>query len=187
MAHSVEFLVDDASDQQIRTQWAALADAGLPSQAGIASSTNRPHITALAAAHIAPGIDTALATVGMRLPFTVALGGVVVFGYGRKRVVARLVVPTSELLSTHAAAVRLGAPFATDHKGRAGVFDHCVPGSWTPHVTLARRVPLEQLPALFHALEPYDPVIGEAPMTVVGLRRWDSDTRTARVIGGRAC
>lgn len=192
MAHSVEFLLDEASELQIREQWMALADAQLPSQADIRSATNRPHITAIAAEQISAEVDGALATVGMRLPFAVRLGGLVVFGHGPRRVIARLVVPTTELLSVHSAIVRLGAEFARRSTPAAvagsGLFDHCMPGSWTPHVTLARRVPLDRIGAVLGILSATDPEPDPAAVvTVTGLRRWDPDTGTDHIVGGRSC
>ena len=55
MAHSVELLFDQSTDAAIRRQWAALADAGLPSQANHPSPTNRPHVTLTVAQRIDPG------------------------------------------------------------------------------------------------------------------------------------
>ncbi|MGV9672338.1 2'-5' RNA ligase family protein [Gordonia sp. NPDC003504] len=186
MAHSVEFLLDDTSDQRIRHQWAALADAGLPNQASIRSSTNRPHVTAIAAGHIASGIDAALSTVAMRLPFPASLGGIVVFGDGHRRVVARLVVPTTELLSMHSAIVRLGSEHATSDGHESGLFDHCRPGHWTPHVTLARRVEVEAIPDVLRVLGTVA-APPDAPTTITALRRWDPDTVSEHIVGGRAC
>lgn len=187
MAHSVEFLLDHTSDQQIRTQWAALAEAGLPNQAAIRASTNRPHITAIAAPRISPEIDGALATLGMRLPVAVTLGDIVVLGSGPRRVVARLVVPTSELLSVHAAIVRLGAEYTSnpDRTG-TGLFAHSRPGAWTPHVTLARRVRIEQLAAVFEILaETGTGDHASVQTTITGLRRWDSDATTEHLVDAR--
>jgi len=60
MAHSIELLLDSHSDAAIRAAWQALADAGLPSQVDVTSSTNRPHITLLAAERISPDVDEVL-------------------------------------------------------------------------------------------------------------------------------
>ncbi|OPX14887.1 2'-5' RNA ligase family protein [Gordonia sp. i37] len=185
MAHSVEFILDEVTDQRVRAQWTALADAGLPSQADIRSATNRPHITALAAERIEAAIDEPLAAVGEHMPFEVALGAVIVFGRGSLRVVARLVVPTSELLSVHARILRLGSGFAFDVAGDRGVYEHCSPGSWTPHVTLARRVPLENLSAVLDIVEHSTAVPRTTRATITGVRRWDPEMRTAGIVAGR--
>lgn len=186
MAHSVELLLDDACDQHIRQQWAALGDAGLPSAADIRSATNRPHITAIAATRISPEIDAALGTVAMRLPIRVTLGDVVVFGRGARRVLARLIVPSSELLSVHASIVRAGAVHTADRHGQESLFAHTRPGSWTAHITVARRIGLDEIG---RALETLDSVhsadIDSATITAV--RRWDGDAKVDHVIAGRSC
>ncbi|MGW0035919.1 2'-5' RNA ligase family protein [Gordonia sp. NPDC003376] len=178
MAHSVEFLLDDPSDQQIRSQWAALSAAGLPSAERIRSATNRPHVTAMAATGISPQVDGELAAVAMHLPFPVTLGAVIIFGHGSHRVLARLVVPSSELLSVHATIVRMGAQHALDDTGVPTLFAHSRPGAWTPHVTLARRVRTDEIPAALEVLGT-DPIEG----SVQALRRWDGDTHAEHVIG----
>jgi hypothetical protein len=49
---------------------------------------------------------------------------------------------------------------------------HTVPGGWTPHVTLARRLRLESLPEAIAVIGP--PRAGQG----VALRRWDAETAT---------
>ncbi|RPA63547.1 2'-5' RNA ligase family protein [Gordonia oryzae] len=184
MAHSVEFLLDEACDQYIRQQWATLGDAGLPSAADNGSATNRPHITAMAAARISPDIDAALGTVAMRLPIRVTLGDVVVFGHGARRVLARLIVPSAELLSVHASIVRVGAALTADNHGQESLFAHTRPGSWTPHLTVARRIGLDKIG---RALETLDSVHPADTATITGVRRWDGDAKVEHVISGRSC
>ncbi|GAB04626.1 2'-5' RNA ligase [Gordonia amarae] len=174
MAHSLELLVDDALDGIIRAQWRTLAEAGLPSRANVAAPTNRPHVTLVAAPSISSSVDAALVPLAMRLPVPVRLGGLVVFGGHNRFVLARLVVASSELLSIHAATLRLAAvddPFA-----------HGLPGEWTPHITLARRMTAEQVGtalALLPSAEPH----GSAS----AIRRWDGDAHTEHVLPGRDC
>ena len=60
VAHSIELLPDDDTDVWFRRRWAALADAGLPSAQRVRSDTNRPHVTLLAARHIAAAADAVL-------------------------------------------------------------------------------------------------------------------------------
>ena len=100
-AHSVELVLDAASDAAVRAEWAALLAAGLPSRARNPSPTNAPHVTLLAATHLAPDHDAALAEAVAGLPLEVRLGPVVLFGTDRP-VLARLVVPTADLLALHA-------------------------------------------------------------------------------------
>jgi hypothetical protein len=53
--------------------------------------------------------------------------------------------------------------------------DTTLPGAWSPHVTLARRVPDEDLPRAVAVLRSA-PLPAE--LGVAGVRHWDGDTRT---------
>ncbi|WAC55744.1 2'-5' RNA ligase family protein [Gordonia sp. SL306] len=186
MVHSLELLLDEASDQYIRDEWHTLDSAGLPNQSTIRSGTNRPHVTLAAAKHIAGSADAALTPVSLRLPFTAVIGAPILFAQGSRITLARLVVPSTELLSVHAQTIRLVA----DHLGDGGAGDigpammpHSAPGRWTPHVTLARRLDPEQLTRALAALDPRATIDG----SFVGLRHWDGDAKIEHVVGGRAC
>ena len=168
MAHSIELLLDDHSDAAIRTAWQRLDDAGLPSQLRVKSSTNRPHVTVLAADHITAEVDAELARLGPRFPFPVVVGAPVIFG-GAKLTLARLVVASAELLDIHREVVARCLPQLPREP-----FAHSEPGHWTPHVTLGRRFTTEQV-AL--ALEVLDGLSADFGAQVVGLRRWDSDAK----------
>lgn len=174
MAHSLELLVDDALDGIIRAQWQTLADAGLPSRARVAAPTNRPHVTLVAAPSIPAAVDAALVPLAMRLPIPVRLGGLVVFGGHNRFVLARLVVASSDLLSIHAATLRLAA---VDDP-----FPHGLPGEWSPHVTLARRMTADQVGTALALLPSAEPR-GFA----TAIRRWDGDKHTEHRLTGRNC
>ena len=61
--------------------------------------------------------------------------------FGRaKAVLARLVVPTTELLDVHSEVHRLCLPHL-----QPGPMANALPGQWTAHVTVARRVMPNQL------------------------------------------
>jgi hypothetical protein len=94
--------------------------------------------------------------------------------FGRAKVVlARLVVPTSELLAMHAEAYRLCLPHVMP-----APMPNCLPGQWTAHVTLARRVGGAQLGrALRVAGRP-----AEIRASVAGLRRWDGNKKLEHLI-----
>ncbi|MEU0496317.1 2'-5' RNA ligase family protein [Mycobacterium sp. NPDC006124] len=171
MAHSVELLFDEATDAAIRGQWAALADAGLPSQARHRSPTNRPHVTLTVADHVDPAVDAALRELSERLPLPCHVGAPLVFGRSSV-VLARLIVPSAALLGLHAAVDEVCAPHV-----RSEVFPHARPGQWTPHVTLARRLPPADLAAALEAVAS-DDLVG----AFAGLRRWDGDARVDTVI-----
>lgn len=175
MAHSVELVFDPATDAVVRGEWAALSDAGLPSLAHHLSPTNRPHVTLVAAERIAAGADGALARLAERLPFRCVLGAPVVFGRGSVTLV-RSVVPSAELLEFHRRVLEVVAPQIL-----SGAFPHTLPGRWTPHVTLCRRLPAEQLPAALDviAAQSIDGTCDE-------LRRWDGDAREDHLLTRRA-
>lgn len=191
MAHSLELLLDDSSDQQVRAEWAALAAAGLPHQGRVASATNRPHVTLVAASRIDPRADAALAGVALRLPVGMKLGAPILFGTAGRSTLARLVVPSTELLSVHAQVCRLSADFIEPRPAasptapgtRETPFAHTVPGQWTPHVTLARRMDADQLTRALGILDLRTEIVGE----FTALRRWDPDDGIDVVLAGRAC
>lgn len=180
MVHSLELLLDEDADQRVRSQWQQLADAGLPHQGQIRSGTNRPHTTLLAAEYIADSVHAALTPAAQRLPIPASLGAAVLFGQGSRVTLARLVVPSSELLSTHAQVTR----FAAGHLGDSPhVLPHSAPGHWTPHVTLARRLDPAQLTAALAVLDLRTELIG----TFVAIRHWNGDAKTEHALAGRAC
>ncbi|NDZ93083.1 2'-5' RNA ligase family protein [Streptomyces sp. SID6673] len=196
MVHSLELLLDEVSDQYIRDEWHTLDSAGLPNQSTIRSGTNRPHVTLAAAKHIAGSADAALTPVSLRLPFTATIGAPILFAQGSRVTLARLVVPSTELLSIHAQTIRLVADHLVadqlsdshpgdSHPGETGpaMMPHSTPGRWTPHVTLARRLDPEQLTRALGALDTRATIDG----SFVGLRHWDGDAKTEHVLGGRAC
>jgi hypothetical protein len=173
MAHSIELLLDPRTDTAIRAVWQALADAGLPSQVNVKSATNRPHITLLAAERISKDVDEVLRELAPRLPLACVVGAHVVFG-GPHLTLARLIVPSAELLALHAEVYRLALPFVTGQP-----FPHCRPGHWTAHATLGRRLTGTEVGAALGLAEESVPdLVGEA----VALRRWDSDARTDHVL-----
>lgn len=174
MAHSIELLLDAASDAAIRAQWQALADAGLPSQVRVKSPTNRPHITLIAAERITADVDDTLGALAGRLPLGCVIGAPLLFGTATITL-ARLIVPSSELLDLHDEVYRRVLPFLAGDP-----FGHCLPGHWTAHVTLGRRFGAEQI-------GPARAAVGECadvPARVVGMRRWDSDQRLDQILIG---
>ena len=173
MAHSIELLLDSRTDTAIRAAWQALADAGLPSQVQVKSATNRPHITLLAAQRISPEVDEVLRGLAPRLPLDCVVGAHVVFG-GPRLTLARLIVPSAELLALHAEVFRLALPHVTGQP-----FAHCRPGHWTAHATLGRRLTAIEVGAALGLAEEVAP---DLAAEVVALRRWDSDARTDHLL-----
>ncbi|NKY52920.1 2'-5' RNA ligase family protein [Nocardia vermiculata] len=165
MVQSVELILDEAAEAEVRRQWRSLANAGIHSPA----PDHRPHITAAVAREVWPRLDRPLAALSLP-PLPVRLGGLLVFG-ARRLVLVRLVVPTAELLALQrdVAEVVAGCP---------GIPATTRPGAWTPHVTLARRLQPGQIETAIDAVA----ADRDSAATVVGIRRWDGDRRTERLI-----
>ena len=174
VTQSVELLLDDDLDAEVRREWAVLLAADLPSQARHTAETTRPHITLTIASSVLPYIETALkAELTGRLPVPVRLGGLLCFG-GRagRYVLARSVVPNSELLELQASCAEL-------FDGLPGVSPQLMAGAWTPHVTLAHNLPSEWIGSAINVLGEIREIGGSA----VTVRRWDSEGRTAWRVG----
>jgi hypothetical protein len=166
VVHSVELVFDQDTEAAVRHIWEVLREAGIPSQA----PASRPHATLTVAERIDPRVDSLLASLQPRFPFDCRIGAPLLFGRG-KAVLARVVVPTTDLLDVHAEVHRLSLPYLSP-----GPMPNAVPGQWTAHVTLARRVVPGQLGrALRIGGKPHE-IAGR----VVGMRRWEGDTRVER-------
>ncbi|ORV87402.1 2'-5' RNA ligase family protein [Mycolicibacterium iranicum] len=173
MVHSVELLFDTDTDAAVRQVWNSLAQNGIRSLAGHTSKTNRPHVTLTVAGEMADGVDGALMPLLSRLPLRCVLGAPMLFGVGRSVTLVRLVVPTAELLDLQNEVNRICLPYMT-----GGPLPHADPGNWTPHVTLARRVPADQLPAALAV----PGVTEDIPASATGLRHWDGNARVEHPI-----
>ncbi|KUI29532.1 hypothetical protein AU196_04170 [Mycobacterium sp. IS-1742] len=167
MVHSVELLFDPHTDAAVRRVWDDLDAAGIRSQAANRSPSNRPHVTLTVAEHMADGVDDVLRPLLRRLPFDGLIGAPMVFGV-RALILVRLLVPSAPLLDLHREVDRVCRPFID-----GAPLPHTAPGQWTPHVTLARRMPREQLPDAVAV-----PGLGsDIRCRIVGLRHWDGDDR----------
>lgn len=175
MAHSIEVLLDPDSEAAIRAVWQALEDAGLPSQIRVSSPTNRPHVTLVAAQRISPAADEPLRGLHDLLPLPCVVGAPLVFG-GPRLTLARLIVPSADLLGLHDEVYRRVRAHLT-----GDAFAHCRPGQWTPHATLGRRFTDAQIGP---ALAVVNGACGDLDALIVGLRRWDSDERVDHLLVG---
>lgn len=154
---ALELSFEPASESAVVAQWEALKAAGIPSQADHKSMTNAPHVTVAASAGIAPAAVTlARDEIGPLLPARLEVRGLVMFGHGPRLTIAHLVEPDRTL----ADAVRRIRDLVPTVR-------HPV---WTPHVTLARRVPRRLLPAALEVLEATD---SPRELTCDRLRWWD--------------
>lgn len=143
---SVELVPDGAADTAVRADWAALAEAGLPSQARHTGVSNRPHVTLALAATAPEPVRQRLSALAGELPLPVTAGSVLVFGR-RQFVLARLAGPDAELLHFQRRVVAA----LDDPVDRHGDF---AAGAWTPHLTLARRLRADQVAAALGVLGP---------------------------------
>lgn len=175
MVQSVELVLDGAADAAVRTQWAALAEAGLPSQADHTSPSNAPHVTVGVADDIDETVESRLKSTVDALPLPVTLGPLVLLG-GSRVVLAQMVIMTAPLLHLHAAV-------AAAMDGCPGQSDYLQPGQWVPHVTLAGRLKPEMIPDAVAVLRAHAQSGHEPPMKAVSLRRWDSVERRTWIIG----
>ncbi|WP_323744344.1 2'-5' RNA ligase family protein [Pseudoclavibacter sp. VKM Ac-2888] len=194
---SLELLFDTATETQIREEWRLLQELGVSSMGAHTGASNRPHLSLLvrsaspdevrgegegteaASGQGDPGgpplldVDAVRDAVA-RLPIALTLGGPQLFTSGARAVLARSVVPSAGLLEFHAELhARAGdAEIAVD-------LPHTTPGSWTPHVTLARRLRLADLERALSALE-----LAPLPALATELRLWDARVGTVQLLGG---
>jgi hypothetical protein len=168
MVGSVELVFDADTEEAVRAIWDALRDAGIPSQAPAA----RPHATLTVGERLDPAVDGQLAGLTDRLPFGCRFGPVLSLGRGSS--LARLLVPTIDLLGIQADASRICLPYL-----QPGPMPHSLPGQWTPHVTMARHVGPAQLSRAVRIAGKPTELVG----SVIGLRRWDGTTKGEFPIG----
>lgn len=170
MTQAVELLLDETSEAAVRDQWRLLAEAGLPSQAQHRGDTNSPHVTLAAVPSVAQEAEVALARLcSEALPLEVRLGALTLFGQDPV-VLVRLVVLTRELVDLQA---RVASVLEVPDDS---LFS---PGRWTPHVTLARRLPLAQLPDAVQVLGAAVASRDGTGVRLEGARRWDGVGRRA--------
>lgn len=154
---SIELLLDEETERAVRDDWQILAEAGLSSLAAHTSASNRPHVTLLVRREL-PVTDFSGAAA--HLPLPVHLGEPIAFDHGARVVLARPLKLDGPLSEFHGMIHAL-APAGDD-------LPHTAPGTWTPHVTLARRLRRE-------ALEHARGLVGPArDGWATRLRRWDS-------------
>ena len=167
MVHSVELLFDRDADAAIRRIWDDLTEAGVRSQAAHRAPSNRPHVTLTVAETMDESVDDALRPLLRRLPLGCTIGAPMLFGR-KDFTLVRLIVPSVELLSLHAEVQSTCVPHMP-----AGPLPHSEPGQWTPHVTLARRVPPDHLKSALTLKS----VGHQLSAAVVGLRHWDGNAK----------
>ncbi|MDU0313608.1 2'-5' RNA ligase family protein [Phycicoccus sp. M110.8] len=166
---SVELVLDAVTDEAVRGLWAALAQAGLPSQADHQGPTNAPHVTLAAVPLVTAAAEQALVPLAARLPMRLELTGPALLGERRPALVLP-VAPDAALDALHR-HVR-SALVET-----VGMVDEL---PWRPHITLARRLPDDVATAAL-AYAASLPIPSAAVATAV--RRWDPELRRAWLVG----
>ncbi|WP_144206983.1 2'-5' RNA ligase family protein [Mycobacterium tilburgii] len=168
MVHSIELVFDRDTEAAVRRIGEELASAGIPSQA----PASRPHVTLAVAESIAADVDELLCPLSARMPLGALIGAPLLFGRS-SAVFARLVVPSTELLALHAEVHRRCGPYLLP-----APMPNSLPGQWTGHVTLVRRVGGAQLArALRIAGRP-----AQLQGSFAGLRRWDGNKRVEHLL-----
>lgn len=166
--HALELSFDAESTAAVQAQWEALRAAGLPSQADHRSMTNAPHVTLVAAAPVDPAVVApAVELVGPLLPARLSVRGLLVLGDGPRVTLAHLVEPDAALAEA-TAGLRALVP----------ALRHPV---WTPHVTLARRVPRRRLAEALDVLHEAPSVRG---LVADRLRWWDPVADVVETVAG---
>ena len=169
MVQSVELLLDPISEGRVRYQWQALHSAGLPSEYRAGDGSHRPHLTLLAVDTLPAEAEATLPELMAGLDLTLQLGALMIFGPRRGRVVlVRQVTPSIGLLRLQD---QVGEVCGTAVDG------HFEPGRWSPHVTLARRLPTDQIGRALEVLgrSADQPLLAR----VTKCRRWDGSRKVA--------
>jgi len=169
MVHSVELVFDPDTEAAVRHIWDGLREAGIPSQA----PASRPHVTLTVAERIEPEVDVLLASLNDRFPLPCVIGAPLLFGRSQL-ILTRLIVPTADLLAVHAEVHRLSLPNVHPHP-----MANSLPGQWTGHTTLARRVHGSGLGRALSVAGRPSAITG----SFVGLRRWDGNAKREFPIG----
>ena len=166
---SLELLLDADLERRIRAEWQALADARFSSLAAHTAPSNRPHITVVVRPSI-PQLTREQLSEVISLPLQLEIGDAILFGGGERRVLARSVVPSPQLLDFHAALHKLIGDGDEDAP-------HTRPGDWVPHITLARRIRQADIPQALRLIDDADSSSFTPPFATA-LRRWDAESAT---------
>lgn len=161
--HAFELVPDAPGREAVAADWQALGDAGLPSQRRPSGDGNTPHVTVLAAP-VLPSDEVAAALLGPLLPIRVRATGLLLLG-GARLTVARA-VDVDDAVVAAVLALRRGV---RDLPHRA----------WLPHVTLARRVPREEIGRACEVLGWAD-----VELALTELRRWDPEQGRVVTVAG---
>lgn len=154
MALAICLLLDPAADAVVRDLWARMEDAGVPS---LQSHTHGHHVPHLSYAALRSwdlvAVSASLAALPERPPIRIHLDGLGMFRRSRCWLAPAL---TADLGPRQVAVVDAVTGTGADlHK-------HYRPGAWVPHVTLAPRLHLHDLPVVARLVNDVLPVTATA-------------------------
>lgn len=159
MALSVCLLLDDRSDRAVRALWARLEQAGIVTLLSHTHGRHRPHLTlASLLSYDLDAVRSSLVELPAREPLDLRLEGLGMFR--RSRCWLAPVASGELLVRQQATAEAVSRTGALLHRNYA-------PDAWTPHLTLAPRLHLDQLPTVArHAFEvlPIDTTLDRAAL-----------------------
>jgi 2'-5' RNA ligase len=169
LTQSVELMLDDMTEAAIRGQWDRLGDAGLPTaRRSEPSPHHAPHITLWAGDRLGPETDAQLPFLFANLDLQLVIGSLMLFGPQRSGyILVRQVLISATLAELQRQVVQV---CGGDGYGQFG------DGRWSPHVTLARRVGVDQVGPALRALADGP---AELSATVRRARRWDGNRKHA--------
>lgn len=140
MALSVCLLLDDRADRTLRSLWQRLETAGIPTLLSHTHGHHLPHLTlASLLDYELDAVHTALGALPVQQPEPVVLDA---FGMFRRSRCWLGLAPSAAIVHRQRTAVD-----AVRTVG-ARVHRSYEPGAWVPHLTLAPRLHLEQLPVV---------------------------------------
>lgn len=136
-------LFDGTTDRVLRRPWQRLEDDGVPTLATHTHGHHVPHLSlAVLRSWDLDKVRAAVESLPDAGPAAVQFDAVAAFRRGRMSLVPAL--PSALALRQERLVGALGASEEALHK-------HYVPGTWTPHVTVATRVRLDQTPLVLAA------------------------------------
>jgi 2'-5' RNA ligase len=168
VAQSVELTLDSSAEAALVAQFDRLAAAGVTQPKRPQPHDHHlPHLTLYAADAIPTAAESVLPELVAGIHLTVRIGSLMIFGpRNGECILVRHVLASVELLELQQ---RVAIACEADPAGQFG------PGRWSPHVTMARRVPTDHVGKAVRVLGSR----GELDATFERCRRWDGNRRTA--------
>jgi 2'-5' RNA ligase len=155
VALAVCLLFDPETEEVVRRLWRRLEDQGLTTLLTHTHGHHVPHLTyALLLGCDRAAVETALSDLPERPPIPMHLEALGMFR--RSRCWLAPAIPPGLAERQEAVVAAVSGTGAELHL-------HYRPGSWTPHVTLAPRLHLRDLPTVARTVNDVLPVIGTAP------------------------